>query len=94
MPKTAAFAMFTLIHLYEARVREVVKFTYRSKNARRYNRHKTGTTWMSIFLMTLLSLTFGNISFAVLIWRLVFFVSNSSWTDKRPPGESEDNPDD
>lgn len=69
------------------------KFTHRSKNARRYSRHSTGTTWVSIFLMTFLSLTFGNISFAVLVRGIASFVSDSSWTDERPLGESKGNRD-
>ena len=49
---------------------------------------------MSIFLMTLLSLTFGNISFAVLVWGTASFVCDSSWTDERLLGKSEGNRDD
>ena len=86
--------MFTLIHSCKVKVQKDVKFTHRSKNARRYSRHRTGTTWMSIFLMTLLSSTFGNISFAVLVWRVASFVSNSSWTDERSLGKSEGDRDD
>ena len=68
-----------------------VEYAYRSKNARKYSKHKIGTTRMSTFLMTLLSSTFGNISFAVRDRVIVLLASTSSLTHERRLGESDDN---
>jgi len=71
----------------QAEVPQDVESTHRSKNARRYSKHRTGTTWISIFLVTLLSSTPGNISFAVRGSMIVPFSSTLPLTDERPLGK-------